>query len=217
MPSGPREPVLAGPTVDQVHAGPPATLVEHHEEQVVAAGHDVVVVRDVVEPVDEQAGDVADVLLAFQGDADLLRTVDARPSAPTTSDGPQLGRTAGPGVRDGRCRATGHLDVANPAHDRRARRRRGVDQRLARDRMAQVQRPVDLRDHEAHRELGRTITDLTRTHEVWMHLIATRDDLGTFAHVHPEPTGRPGELAVVVTFPTAGTYDFHTEFASRGR
>ena len=49
-----------------------------------------------------------------------------------------------------------------------------------------------------------------------MHLIATRDDLGTFAHVHPEPTGRPGELAVDLTFPTAGTYDFHTEFAVRG-
>ena len=29
-----------------------------------------------------------------------------------------------------------------------------------------------------------------------MHLIATRDDLGTFAHVHPQPTGRPGQLAV---------------------
>ena len=38
-----------------------------------------------------------------------------------------------------------------------------------------------------------------------MHLIATREDLGTFAHVHPEPTGSPGELAVDVTFPTAGT------------
>jgi Cu+-exporting ATPase len=49
-----------------------------------------------------------------------------------------------------------------------------------------------------------------------MHLIATRDDLGTFAHVHPKPTGRPGELAVTVTFPTAGRYAFHTEFARQG-
>ena len=48
------------------------------------------------------------------------------------------------------------------------------------------------------------------------HLIATRDDLGTFAHVHPEPTGRPGELAVWLAFPTAGTYDLHTEFAQQG-
>jgi P-type Cu+ transporter len=63
---------------------------------------------------------------------------------------------------------------------------------------------------------GRPVTSLTRTHEVWMHLIATRQDLGTFANVHPEPTGRPGELAVSLTFPTAGTYDFHTEFARQG-
>ena len=71
---------------------------------------------------------------------------------------------------------------------------------------------VTLRD--AH--TGAPVTDLTRTHEVWMHLIATRDDLGTFAHVHPEPTGRPGELAVSLTFPTAGTFDLHTEFARQG-
>jgi Cu+-exporting ATPase len=71
---------------------------------------------------------------------------------------------------------------------------------------------VTLRDAET----GSAVTDLTRTHEVWMHLIATRQDLGTFAHVHPEPTGRPGELAVTLTFPTAGTYDLHTEFARQG-
>ena len=71
---------------------------------------------------------------------------------------------------------------------------------------------VTLRDADT----GSPVTDLTRTHEVWMHLIVTRDDLGTFAHVHPEPTGRPGELAVTVTFPTAGTYDIHTEFARQG-
>ena len=71
---------------------------------------------------------------------------------------------------------------------------------------------VTLRD--AH--TGAPVTDLTRTHEVWMHLIVTRDDLGTFAHVHPEPTGRPGELAVSLTFPTAGTFDVHTEFARQG-
>ena len=39
------------------------------------------------------------------------------------------------------------------------------------------------------------MTDLTRTHQAWMHLIATRADLGTFTHVHPEPTGRPGAAA----------------------
>jgi Cu+-exporting ATPase len=49
-----------------------------------------------------------------------------------------------------------------------------------------------------------------------MHLIATREDLGTFTHVHPEPTGRPGQLQVEVTFPTAGTYVVNTEFRRRG-
>jgi P-type Cu+ transporter len=61
------------------------------------------------------------------------------------------------------------------------------------------------------------VEDVVRSHEAWMHLIATRDDLGTFSHVHPEPTGRPGELAVEVTFPTAGRYLLHTEFRRQGQ
>ena len=65
-------------------------------------------------------------------------------------------------------------------------------------------------------ETGEPVTDLTRSHEAWMHFIATRQDLGTFAHVHPEPTGRPGELQVEVTFPTAGTYVVNTEFREQG-
>lgn len=64
---------------------------------------------------------------------------------------------------------------------------------------------------------GGPIQDLTRSHGAWMHLIATRGDLGTFAHVHPEPTGRPGELAVEMTFPTGGTYIINTEFRRQGR
>jgi P-type Cu+ transporter len=71
---------------------------------------------------------------------------------------------------------------------------------------------IDLRDANT----GEPVTNLTRTHEVWMHLIATRSDLGTFAHVHPEPTGRPGQLAVDMTFPTPGSYTLHTEFAIQG-
>ncbi len=71
---------------------------------------------------------------------------------------------------------------------------------------------VRLTDTETDEPLG----DLTRSHEVWAHLIATRADLGTFAHVHPEPTGRPGELAVELTFPTAGTYLVNTEFRRQG-
>jgi Cu+-exporting ATPase len=84
--------------------------------------------------------------------------------------------------------------------------------------------PADIRPGEPTRvvvrlvdvETGAAIDDLTRSHEVWAHLIATREDLGTFAHVHPEPTGRPGELAVDVVFPTAGTYRIDTEFRRQG-
>jgi len=84
--------------------------------------------------------------------------------------------------------------------------------------------PSDVRPGEPTRivvrlidvESGRAIDDLTRSHEVWAHLIATREDLGTFAHVHPEQTGRPGELAVEVVFPTAGVYRIDTEFRRQG-
>jgi Cu+-exporting ATPase len=65
-------------------------------------------------------------------------------------------------------------------------------------------------------ETGAPLDDLTLSHEVWAHLIATRADLGTFAHVHPEPSGRPGELSVELTFPTAGTYHVNTEFRRQG-
>ena len=65
-------------------------------------------------------------------------------------------------------------------------------------------------------ETGRPIDDIVRSHEAWMHLIATRADLGTFEHTHPEPTGRPGEFTVELTFPTAGRYVVHTEFRRQG-
>ncbi len=71
---------------------------------------------------------------------------------------------------------------------------------------------VSLRD-----DAGEPIEDVTRSHQAWMHFIATRDDLATFEHVHPEPTGRPGELAVDVVFPTAGSYQIHTEFRRQGK
>jgi Cu+-exporting ATPase len=64
---------------------------------------------------------------------------------------------------------------------------------------------------------GKPIDDLVRTHQVWAHLILTRSDLSTFAHVHPEPTGDPGRLQVRATFPTAGRYTAHTEFRRQGQ
>jgi Cu+-exporting ATPase len=50
-----------------------------------------------------------------------------------------------------------------------------------------------------------------------MHMILVREDLGTFAHIHPEPTGTDGVLAVTATFPTPGTYGVHTEFRRQGQ
>ncbi|HEX2174492.1 MAG TPA: heavy metal translocating P-type ATPase [Nocardioidaceae bacterium] len=66
-------------------------------------------------------------------------------------------------------------------------------------------------------ETGGPIEDLTLNHQVWAHLIVTRDDLGTFAHLHPQPTGEPGKLSVDLAFPTAGRYMVNTEFRRRGQ
>ena len=64
---------------------------------------------------------------------------------------------------------------------------------------------------------GSPVSDLRLTHSVFMHLIATRADLATFTHVHPEPTGTAGELAVEMTFPTPGRYIVNTEFRRNGQ
>jgi P-type Cu+ transporter len=64
---------------------------------------------------------------------------------------------------------------------------------------------------------GSPVSDLGLTHSVFMHLIATRTDLATFTHVHPEPTGTAGELAVEMTFPTPGQYILNTEFRRDGQ
>jgi Cu+-exporting ATPase len=64
---------------------------------------------------------------------------------------------------------------------------------------------------------GEPVDDLVRTHQVWMHLIITRADLGTFAHLHPEPTGDEGVFEVEATFPTAGRFALHTELRRQGQ
>ncbi len=64
---------------------------------------------------------------------------------------------------------------------------------------------------------GDPVDDLVRTHQVWMHMILTRADLGTFAHIHPEPTGSDGVFTVEAVFPTPGTYAIHTELRRQGQ
>ncbi|MFJ2031124.1 heavy metal translocating P-type ATPase [Streptosporangium sp. NPDC087985] len=93
----------------------------------------------------------------------------------------------------------------------------GLDVRLDLPRDARPGEPARATVTVRDAATGAPVKDLTRTHQVWMHLIVTRDDLATFAHIHPEPTGRPGEFAVDVVFPTAGRYRMHTEFRRQGK
>ncbi|MDX1448373.1 MAG: ATPase P, partial [Acidimicrobiia bacterium] len=58
--------------------------------------------------------------------------------------------------------------------------------------------------------------DLARVHDAWMHVIAISDDLSDFVHVHPEPTGVPGQVAVDLTFARSGRYQLNIEFRRRG-
>lgn len=76
-----------------------------------------------------------------------------------------------------------------------------------------TQLTVEVRDAAS----GALVDDLVRTHQVWMHMIVTRSDLGTFAHIHPEPTSTPGVYTVQATLPTAGEYLVHTEFRRNGQ
>ncbi len=65
-------------------------------------------------------------------------------------------------------------------------------------------------------ESGEPVGDIGRSHEAWMHFIVTRDDLGTFLHIHPQPTAEPGVFTTELAFPTSGRYLIHTEFRRRG-
>lgn len=49
-------------------------------------------------------------------------------------------------------------------------------------------------------------------HEKLLHLFVVRDDLGAFAHEHPELTG-PGTFRLRFTFPTAGRYRLFADVA----
>ncbi len=77
-------------------------------------------------------------------------------------------------------------------------------------------RPTTVTVRVSDAETGKPVEDVGLSHEAWVHLIVTRDDLGSFAHVHPTPTGEPGTFAVPVTFPTAGQYTLHAEFKRVG-
>ena len=143
----------------QIHARATTALVEHQEEHVTLAGDDVMVVRNAVETVDEKARDVGDRLLTVQGDAGLFPHGRRAPVRADDERGPQLGRPTVRGVRHRRRAPVREHYVANAAHDRCARAGRGVEQRLARVRMAKVQRSGNVGNHHRHRD----VTDVART------------------------------------------------------
>lgn len=59
---------------------------------------------------------------------------------------------------------------------------------------------------------GRPLSDVVVSHERPMHLIVVRKDLAVFQHIHPQPTGAPGEYAVDTSFANAGSYVLYAEF-----
>jgi len=59
------------------------------------------------------------------------------------------------------------------------------------------------------------LTDFDVAHERLVHLIVVRDDLGTFAHIHPDM--KPGGVfRVSYTFPTGGEYHLFADVAPKG-
>lgn len=58
------------------------------------------------------------------------------------------------------------------------------------------------------------VQDFDLVHERPLHLFLVREDLGVFAHEHPDPSG-PGEFRLQFTFPTAGTYRLFGDVAPR--
>jgi Cu+-exporting ATPase len=63
---------------------------------------------------------------------------------------------------------------------------------------------------------GTPLTDVVLSHEEWIHLVVVRDDLTGFQHLHPQPTGAPGEFAVDVVFPAPGRYVLTSDLRRRG-
>ncbi|CAA9254738.1 MAG: Lead, cadmium, zinc and mercury transporting ATPase; Copper-translocating P-type ATPase [uncultured Chloroflexi bacterium] len=63
---------------------------------------------------------------------------------------------------------------------------------------------------------GVPLTDMVVSHEQPLHLVVLSRDLRQFQHVHPQPTGVPGEYALDVTFPAPAEYLLFAEFERRG-
>ncbi len=60
------------------------------------------------------------------------------------------------------------------------------------------------------------VTEFDVAHEKLLHLMIIREDLGVFAHEHPE-LGKNGEFALDYVFPTDGRYRLFADVAPKGR
>ncbi|NLT07312.1 MAG: hypothetical protein GXY03_13530 [Solirubrobacterales bacterium] len=65
-------------------------------------------------------------------------------------------------------------------------------------------------------ERGRTVTDYDTVHEREMHLLAVREDLTGYRHLHPRRRG-DGAWETDVAFAEAGPHRLYADFATAGR
>lgn len=77
---------------------------------------------------------------------------------------------------------------------------------------ARVNEPVTLRFYVVNKPGNVAVNDLQIEHEKYIHVIAVRDDLREFFHIHPVKTG-PGTWEVKHVFPRGGTYKIWAEVA----
>ena len=149
-PVGAGEATQVGHAGAQVRAGPAVALVEEQGVLVGVADHEVVLVVDPVQSVDEEAGDAGDGLLTLERDPALPTHRRAPAVGADDQGGVEGGRRSVDGVRD---RAGRDLDVADPADHRGPGRRGGVEQGLAGQGVSEVEAARDTLDHQGHGDL----------------------------------------------------------------
>ena len=71
---------------------------------------------------------------------------------------------------------------------------------------------LTFRGREAAKE---ALTEFDIAHERLVHLVIVREDLGTFAHVHPEMS-EGGSFRIAYAFPTGGEYRLFADVAPKG-
>ena len=80
---------------------------------------------------------------------------------------------------------------------------------------AVVAQPVPLRFRVSQKPQGTPVDDLQVEHEKLMHVLAVREDLGAFVHLHPKRAA-PGLWEIIHTFTNAGRYQIWSDIKHRG-